>query len=98
MEDLVTRQQTPQLRHARSVLAALSRVGGWDGLPAAEALDTLDWVHPPHPPVVELPADDVVSEQDGLDALAAAALVAVDPEEASRVALAAESLRTPVVR
>lgn len=98
MDDLVTRSQTAKMARARSVLAALARVGGLDGLPAGEALDTLDLVHPPYPPVLELPDDVVVTEQEGLEALQVAAQVAVDAQEAARVALAAESLRIPVPR
>lgn len=97
--EIESRPQSAELRHARSVLAALTRVGdALDAVPAGEALSILEDVVPPYPPVVELPVDVAVTEQVAVDALAAAAGVASDPAEAARVAVAAESLRTPVAR
>lgn len=95
MDDLVIRPQTPPLRYARAVLAALTRRPGLAALPAVEALATLDLVQPPYPPVEELPDDTAVGDDDALDALAAAVQQAADPAEAARLVDAAESLRTP---
>lgn len=88
--------QTPQLRHARAVLCGLSERPGLAWLPATEALATLECVFPPLPSADELVTPNTATVEMALAALSAAADVAQDPGEAARIALAAESLRTPV--
>lgn len=94
--EIATSEQTPQLRHARSLLAALTAQPDLDALPAIEALATLDQVHPPLPPVDQPPPRATLDE--ALTALAAAAQTATDPREAARIAEAAAALHTPVPR
>lgn len=93
-----TSPQTPQLRHARSLLYAMvCTLPNEDVLPAGEALATLDNVFPPLPPADEMPEGTVVSEADVLAALRDAAQVAADPQETARIVMAGESLTTPLV-
>ncbi len=85
--------ETPQLHKARAILARLSDQPGDDAYPATVALATLDLVHPPHPPVGELPSDVSVSLTEALDALAAAICVVEDPDTAARLAEASRTLQ-----
>lgn len=64
-----------------------------DGLAAIEAYAALENVAPPYPPLVELPAGTQVSDQDGINALAAAVDVAQDSAELARLVEAAHVLR-----
>jgi len=93
---VLTGPETPQLHRARSVLGVLAERGGLEGLPATEALMTLELVHPPLPPL-ERVGPGSATVDDGLAALNEAAAAAADPAEAARIALAAEALRIPVL-
>lgn len=91
--DLTT--QSPEIRTARRVLARLSTQPGPHGPRAAVALAVLDTVHPPYPPIEELPADTVIPLTLAVEALRAALLAATTLPEAVRLGEAALELPAP---
>lgn len=84
------------MARSRSLLAALADVGGTQGLPAAEALASLDDVYPPPPPVEPLPPGVRATTDDAVQGLRSAAAASTDPAEAARVAVATQALLTPL--